>query len=423
MPGPLNLSFRRFAVLTKTLSFDGYRHLIPDTRLEENIVTLATEATYPYFTEEHLMFRETVKKFCQTEIAPHTEEWDEAGIFPRDIFKKAADLGLFGIRIDPKWGGSGLDWWATAAYLEGLSHCNNGGVAMGLMVQSDITLPVLAELGTDDQKEEFLAPAVAGDRVAALGISEPGGGSDVAAIKTRARLQEDELVISGQKLWITNGTRADFIILAVRTGEEGHRGVSLVLFPTDVKGFSVGKKIHKVGNLSSDTAELFFDNCRVPLRYVLGEMDRGFYYTMHNFQGERLAAAISAVFQMERAMEYAIAYGKERTAFGKPVGQFQVWKHKFAEHLTSIEAAKWLAYRALDLVNRGQRAVREITMAKLFASDLSQRVTYDCMQIFGGFGYTTEYPISRFWRDVRLHTIGAGTSEIMKEIIAKEEKL
>jgi citronellyl-CoA dehydrogenase len=386
---------------------------------------VATEARaeYPYFTEEHHMLRQTVKQFCQAEIAPHTEEWDEAGIFPREIFKKAADLGLFGIRIDPRWGGSGLDWWATAAYLEGLSYCNNGGVGMALMVQSDITLPVLAELGTDEQREEFLKPAVAGDLIAALGISEPGGGSDVAAIKTRARIEGDEFVISGQKLWITNGTRADFIILAVRTGEEGHRGISMVLLPTDVKGFAVGKKLKKVGNLSSDTAELFFDNCRIPRRYLLGELNKGFYYTMHNFQGERLAAAISAVAVMERAMEYAIAYGKERMAFGRPIGEFQVWRHRFAEHLTNIEAAKWLTYRALDLVNRGERAVREITMAKLFTSELSQRVAYDCMQIFGGFGYTTEYPISRIWRDVRLHTIGAGTSEIMKEILVKEEKL
>ncbi len=386
-------------------------------------VATEAKAEYPYFTEEHHMLRQTVKQFCQAEIAPHTEEWDEAGIFPREIFKKAAELGLFGIRIDPRWGGSGLDWWATAAYLEGLSYCNNGGVGMALMVQSDITLPVLAELGTDEQKEEFLKPAVAGDLIAALGISEPGGGSDVAAIKTRARMEGDEFVISGQKLWITNGTRADFIILAVRTGEESHRGISLVLFPTDVKGFAVGKKLKKVGNLSSDTAELFFDNCRIPQRYLLGELNKGFYYTMQNFQGERLAASISAVAVMERAMEQAIAYGKERMAFGRPIGEFQVWRHRFAEHLTSIEAAKWLTYRALDLVNRGERAVREITMAKLFTSELSQRVAYDCMQIFGGFGYTTEYPISRIWRDVRLHTIGAGTSEIMKEILVKEERL
>jgi citronellyl-CoA dehydrogenase len=383
----------------------------------------ATNPEYPYFNEEHFMLRDTVRQFCLNEITPHAEEWDEAGIFPKDLFKKAGELGLFGIRLDPRYGGSGLDWWATAAYLEGLSYANNGGVGMALMVQSDITLPVLDELGTDEQKEEFLRPAIAGDRIAALGISEPGGGSDVAALTTRARTEGDELVISGQKLWITNGTRADFMILAVRTAEDRYKGVSMVLFPTDVKGFSVGKKLKKVGNLSSDTAELFFDNCRIPARYVLGELNKGFYYTMHNFQGERLASAIGAVSSMERAMEWAIAYGRERMAFGKPVGEYQVWRHRFAEHLTSIEAAKWLTYRALDLVNHGQAAVREITMAKLFTSELAQKVAYDCLQIFGGFGYTTDYPISRFWRDVRLHTIGAGSSEIMKEIIVKQEKL
>ncbi|MBO0720693.1 MAG: acyl-CoA dehydrogenase family protein [Blastocatellia bacterium] len=378
---------------------------------------------YPYFIEEHAMLRETVKQFCQQEIAPFAEEWDEAGTFPREIFRKAADLGLFGIRINTRWGGSGLDWWATAAYLDGLSYADNGGVAMALMVQSDITLPVLQELGSDEQRDEFLTPAVAGEYIAALGISEPGGGSDVANIRTRARMDGDDFVISGQKLWITNGTRADFIILAVRTGEEGHRGISLVLFPTKTKGFSIGKKLKKIGNLSSDTAELFFDNCRLPKRYLLGELDRGFYYTMENFQGERLAAALGAVYKMERALEYAIEYGKERYAFGQAVGSFQIWRHRFAEHLTSIEAAKWLAYRALDLMNRGEKCLREVTMAKLFASELDQKVMYDCMQIMGGFAYTTEYPIGRAWRDARLNTIGAGTSEIMKEIIAKDAKI
>ena len=380
-------------------------------------------SAYPYFSDEHVMLRDTVREFTSKELAPHTEEWDEAGIFPREVFKKAGDLGLFGIRIDPRFGGSGLDWWATTAYLEGLSYASNGGVQMALMVQSDITLPVLDELGTDEQKEEFLRPGVSGDYIAALGISEPGGGSDVASLKTRARIDGDDFVISGQKLWITNGTRADFIILAVRTGEDGHRGVSMVIFPTNTKGFSVGKKLKKVGNLSSDTAELFFDNCRIPRRYLLGELNRGFYYTMHNFQGERLASAIGAVASMERSLELAIAYGQEREAFGRPIGQNQVWKHRFAEHLTSVEAAKWLTYRAVDLMNRKEQCLREVTMAKLFTSELCQRVMYDCMQIFGGFGYTTEYPISRLWRDVRLHTIGAGTSEIMKEIIAKDARI
>jgi citronellyl-CoA dehydrogenase len=381
-----------------------------------------SQLQFPYFTEEHRMLRDTVRQFAEREIAPYAEEWDAEGIFPRELFKQVGDLGLFGIRLDPKYGGSGLDWWATAAYIEGLSYTTSGAVNMAIMVQSDMTLPFIDDVGTPEQKAEFLAPAIAGDKMVALGISEPGGGSDVAAIKTRAKVDGDDLVISGQKLWITNGTRADFILLAVRTAEDRYKGITFVLFPTNVKGFSVGKKLKKVGNLASDTAELFFDNCRIPKRYVLGEMNRGFYYVMENFQGERLVSAIGAVYAMERAIELAKAYGKEREAFGQPLGQFQVWRHKFAEMDTQVEAAKWLTFRALDLYNRKLKAIREITMSKLHTSDLSQRVMYDCMQIFGGFGYTTEYPISRFWRDVRLHTIGAGASEVMKEILAKLEE-
>ena len=391
--------------------------------MSDVLVAAEQKAEYPYFTEEHEMIRRTVKRFCLEEIAPHAEEWDHAGIFPRELFKKAANIGLFGIRLEPEFGGLGLDWWASAAYMEAMAYSDSGSVNMALMVQSEITLPALAELGTREQKEEFLRPAIAGDTIAALGISEPGGGSDVAALTTRARADGDDLVISGQKLWITNGTRADFIILAVRTGGEGYKGVSLVLFPTRTKGFSVGKKLKKVGNMASDTAELFFDECRIPRRNILGEQEKGFYYVMHNFQGERLAAATLALAASEKAVRDALDYGANRRAFGQPIRNFQVWRHRFAEHLTNIEAGRWLTYRALDLLNRKQKCVREVTMAKLFTSELSQKVTYDCMQFFGGFGYTTEYPIGRAWRDVRLNTIGAGTSEIMKEILAKEEKI
>jgi citronellyl-CoA dehydrogenase len=391
--------------------------------MSQTLVAAETKQEFPYFTEEHEMIRQTVKRFCREEIAPYAEKWDHEGIFPRELFKKAANIGLFGIRIDPEWGGSGLDWWASAAYMEAMAYSDSGSVNMAFMVQSDITLPVLEELGTREQKEEFLRPAIAGDMIAALGISEPGGGSDVAAMKTRARRDGGDFVISGQKLWITNGTRADFIILGVRTAEDVHKGVSMVILPTKTKGFKVGKKLNKVGNMASDTAELFFDECRIPERYLLGEFNKGFYYIMHNFQGERLAASLGAMAGAEKAVRYALEYGAERTAFGSPIRKFQVWKHKFAEHLTNIEAGKWLTYRALDLMNRGQKCTREVSMAKLYSSELCQRVMYDCMQIFGGFGYTTEYPIGRSWRDVRLHTIGAGTSEIMKEIIAKEEKI
>jgi len=389
------------------------------TRMTPPLVE-AAPAAYPPFTAEHDLIRQTVKRFCREEIAPFAQEWDEAGIFPREIFRKAADLGLFGIRIPAELGGSGLDWWASAAALESFAWADSPGVGMGLMVQAELTVPIIHELGTPEQKHVFLRPAMTGEWIGALGISEPGGGSDVAALRTTARPAGDELVISGQKLWITNGSRADFIVLAVRTGDAGHRGVSLVLFPTATPGFSVGKKLKKVGNLCSDTAELFFDDCRIPARYILGEKNRGFYYIMHNFQGERLASSIMMVSCMDRCLDLAIQYGRDRSAFGSPVGSYQVWRHKFAEHRTNVEAARWLVYRALDLTNRGQKAVREITMVKLYASELAQRLSYDCMQIFGGFGYTTEYPISRYWRDLRLYTIGAGTSEIMKEIVAKE---
>lgn len=386
-------------------------------------LTAETAAVFPPFTDEHDLIRQTVKRFCREEIAPFAQEWDEAGIFPREIFRKAADLGLFGIRIPTEYGGSGLDWWASVAALESMAWADSPGTGMGLMVQGELTIPIVNELGTAEHKEVFMRPAIAGEWVGALGISEPGGGSDVAALRTTARADGADLVISGQKLWITNGSRADFIVLAVRTGESGHRGISLALFPTSTPGFSVGKKLKKVGNLCSDTAELFFDDCRIPARYILGEKNRGFYYILHNFQGERLASAIMMVSSMARCLDLAIQYGKDRNAFGNPIGSYQVWRHRFAEHRTSVEAARWLVYRAVDLTNRGQKAVREITMAKLYASELAQKLSYDCMQIFGGFGYTTEYPISRFWRDLRLYTIGAGTSEIMKEIIAKEEAL
>jgi citronellyl-CoA dehydrogenase len=290
---------------------------------------------------------------------------------------------------------------------------------MGLLVQGQIATPIIDELGTDEQKREFLAPAIAGEKIAALGISEPSCGSDVANLKTTARRVGDEYVISGSKMWITNGTRADFITLGVRTGEAGYPGISLVTFPTDVKGFSVSKKLEKIGNLSSDTAILYFEDCRIPIRYLLGKENEGFYYIMSNFQGERLVAAIIAVAGMELMVEGALRYGQEREAFGRPLIQYQVWRHKFVDHLTAIAAAKELTYHAVDLFDRKEGHLREVSMAKLFAGDLAQRVAYDCQQFYGGMGYIDETHIARAWRDIRLISIGGGTSEIMKEIIAK----
>ncbi|MCY1014871.1 acyl-CoA dehydrogenase family protein [Pyxidicoccus sp. MSG2] len=372
------------------------------------------------FTEEHEAFRKSVRAFVEKEMAPHGLEWDRAGIFPKELFKKCGELGFLGINHDPKYGGSGLDYWYVTAFAEELARSYNAGVNMALLVQSQMATPIINEIGTDEQKREFLEPALKGEKIAALGVSEPGCGSDVASIKTTARRDGDDYVINGSKMWITNGTRADFITLAVRTGGEGYGGISLVTFPTDVKGFGVSKKLDKVGNLSSDTAILYFEDCRIPARYVLGEENEGFYSIMTNFQGERLVGAITTVAGMERMVEDSIRYGTEREAFGRPLLKFQVWRHKFVEHLTAIEAAKRLTYHAVDTYDRKEvPAVKEISMAKLFAGDLAQRVAYDCQQFFGGMGYIEETPIARMWRDVRLITIGGGTSEVMKEILSK----
>lgn len=377
------------------------------------------------FTEEHEAFRKTVRTWVEKELAPHALEWDEAGIFPREVFKSAGDLGLLGMRHDPKYGGSGLDYWYVVAFAEELCRSHNAGVNMALMVQAEMATPIISEIGTDEQKKLFLEPAMRGEKIAALGVSEPNCGSDVASIRTTARKDGDDYVINGSKMWITNGTRADFITLAVRTGEAGYGGVSLVTFPTDVKGFSVAKKLEKVGNLSSDTAILYFEDCRIPQRYLLGEENAGFYHIMTNFQSERLVGALAANTAMEVMLEDSIRYGFEREAFGRPIIKFQVWRHKFVEHMAGAEAGKRLCYHAAHLFDdylskRSEYApVKEISMAKLYSGDLAQKVAYDCMQFHGGMGYVTETHVARAWRDIRLITIGGGTSEVMKEIVSK----
>ena len=378
------------------------------------------------FDEQHETLRKTVRDFAEKEIAPFAEEWDDAEIFPREIFKKAGDLGLLGMRFDPEAGGMGLtDYRYTVAYGEALTFSKSAGVNMALMVQSDMATPVINDLATKEQKEEFLAPAIKGEKIAALGVSEPSVGSDVANLKTTAKkVAGGDYVINGAKTFITNGTRADFITLLVRTGDVGFGGVSIFLFPTDTKGYAIGKKLKKIGNRASDTAELSFDNCRLPARYLLGEENMGFIYLMNNFQSERLIAAVAACAGMKKMIEGAIKYGHEREAFGKPIIKHQVWRHKFAEMISEVEAAQQLTYHACELYDRekyhgGRPAVKEISMAKLVSCDLIQKVAYNCQQFHGGYGYMLEYDISRAWVDARLLPIGGGTSEIMKEIIAK----
>lgn len=378
---------------------------------------------FPPWTDEHDQLRQTIRDYAETQLAPNAHEWDRAGEFPREVFTQLADLGVLGIRMPEEIGGLGLNWWYTVAFIEGLMHAKNSGLLMSVLVDTDMATPIINEIGTDEQKREFLAPTIAGERIAALGVTEPGCGSDVAALRTTATQDGDDYVINGAKTYITNASFADYITLAVRTGEDGHGGISLVLFPTDTKGFSVGRKLDKLGTRSVDSCEIHFDNCRIPRRNLLGHENAGFYYIMTNFQGERLVAAVMAYAGMEISLRDAIRYGSERKAFGRAIGKFQVWRHKFAEHLTSLEAAKALTYQAVQHIESGEDPTKLVSMAKLFCGDLAQRVTYDCLQLHGGYGFIEEYDICRTYRDVRLLPIGGGTSEVMKEIIWKWDEM
>ena len=373
----------------------------------------------PHETDEHRMFRATARAFVEKELTPHVEQWEKDHWFPNSVFKRVGEMGFLGLRVPEEFGGMGLDWWYTTIWMEELCRSRCAGMNMALAVQSDMATPIIGEIGTDEQKAEFWTPAITGEKIAALGISEPDAGSDVASISTTARRDGDDYVINGAKTWITSGKRCDFITLAVRTGDAGFGGISLVLFPTDTPGFTVSRTLDKIGNHPSDTAEIAFEDCRIPARYLLGQENMGFYYIMQNFQGERLVAAIMAVAGIQQAWEEAVEYGRERKAFGRPIVKFQVWRHKLVEHLTTLEAARRLNYFAVDLIERGEASVEAISMAKLFAADAAQKIVYDLQQLYGGYGYVNEYAISRVWRDIRLLTIGGGTSEIMKEIIGK----
>ena len=373
-----------------------------------------------WFTESHEIFRKEFRRFVETELAPFADEWEEAEIFPREIFDRFGKLGFFGVRYPEEQGGLGGDVWYTVVMCEEFPRSLTAGLPMAMMVQSEMATPIIGEIGTDEQIEEFLKPAIRGEKIAALGVSEPGAGSDVAGIKTTANKDGDDYIINGSKMWITNGTRADFITLAARTGDSRHGGISLFTFPTDTPGFSVSGTIKKMGNKCSDTAVLYFEDCRIPKRYLLGEEGHGFYHIMTNFQGERLVGALMGVSGAQFALDETIRYVKEREAFGRPLAGFQVTRHKIVDLQTEIEAARWLTYRATELfAEQGSAATKEISMAKLYAAEVARRTADACVQMHGGMGYSDETFISRYFRDVRLLPIGGGASEIMKEIIGK----
>lgn len=370
------------------------------------------------FTEEHDRFREEFRAYVAQELAPYAREWEKAGKFPRDVFRKMGAKGYLGLRFPQEVGGRGGDYWFTVCYAEELVRSHFSGLSLSLMIQSDMATPVIHEVGTSEQIEEFLKPAIRGETIAAVGVTERGAGSDLTRIQTSARKVSGDYVINGSKMFITNGTYADFITLAVRTGGDPIGGISLFLFPTDTRGFRVVQELKLIGNRGSGTAELSFDNCRIPKRFLLGRENRGFEYIMKHFQGERLIAAVNAVARGQQAVDTAIRYGQRRKAFNQPIARFQVWRHTFADLYTQLEAARRLTYHACEMFDRGVSAIMEISMAKLFACETCCKIMDRCLQFHGGYGYLDEFSVSRDWRDARLMPIGFGTSEIMRELIS-----
>ena len=380
---------------------------------------------FSYFTAEHEAFRRVVRRFVETEINPHVEEWEAARIWPaREVLKKMGGLGLLGLNYPEEYGGGGVDYWYSAVLLEELGRADCAAVPMGIAVHTDMATPALAEFGSDDLKRRFLAPAIAGDLVAAIGVSEPDAGSDVAAIRTRAVADGDDYVINGSKMWITNGTQADFVTLLARTsGERGFRGLSLIVVPTDTPGFHVSRKLEKLGNHASDTAILTFEEMRVPQANRIGEEGLGFILQMKQFQRERLAGSLMSTAGMEKIIRMTIAYCRERHTFGRPLIDNQVIHFRLCELLTEVEALRQLNYHCIRLLVAGEDVTKDVSMAKLKAGRLAREVADSCLQFHGGMGYVEEYPMARYFRDARLLSIGGGADEIMLGIIAKYENI
>jgi citronellyl-CoA dehydrogenase len=381
------------------------------------------------FREEHEQFRKTVRAFAEKELRPQVDAWEEEGVFPRSVFERAGELGILGAHYPEHVGGAGGDFWFSVVKSEELPRCNSAGTALGLLVQSDMATPAIADLGTKAQHEEFLAPALRGEKIACLGVSEPDAGSDVAGIKTWARKDGDDYIVNGSKTYITNGSRADFITLLVKTNPEaGAHGCSFFLVPTATKGFGISKKLSKIGNLASDTAELHFEEMRVPSRYLLGEENMGFMYLMQNFQTERLIGSTSALSGAQIMLDEAIQYARDRKIMGKPLIKREYWQQTIAGLQTKIEAARSLCYRAAADYQRekyelkqplSMETVKLISMCKVFVGDVTTEVMDQALQMHGGAGYIEEYPIARAWRDQRLFRIGGGTTETMRYYVAK----
>ncbi|MCX5852878.1 MAG: acyl-CoA dehydrogenase family protein [Deltaproteobacteria bacterium] len=372
-----------------------------------------------YFSESHTMLRDSIRRFIAREITPHLDKWEEEGIIPLELYKKAGDAGFIGLGYPEEYGGTPGDIFHQVAYMEEIMRCGAVGLASSLGV-SAIAVPPILVLGTEEQKKKYVPPVLAGDKIAVLGVTEPSGGSDVANLLTRAVRKGDRYIVNGSKTFITSGTRADYVTTAVRTGGPGHKGISILIIEKGTPGFTVSKKLEKMGWWSSDTAELSFQDCEVPAENLLGEENKGFAGIMVNFQKERLYLAVEAHAVAELALEESIKYARERVAFGKPLTGFQVTRHKLAEMATLVEASKQLNYSIAAKIGNGQPCFKEVCMAKNFATKACDRVVYDAVQIHGGYGYCREYVVERLYRDSRLFAIGGGTYEIMNEVISKQ---
>lgn len=372
-----------------------------------------------YFSEEHELFRASFKDFLQKEVVPHIEKWEKTGTIERFIWKKFGEMGFLGLTYSETYGGLNLDLFYTVIFLEELQKIRSSGFAAAMWAHTYLAMTHLNAEGDERIKQNYLAPSISGDKIGALCITEPFGGSDVAGMRTTAVKKGDKYVINGSKTFITNGVYADYYVVAAKTNPElGNKGISLFLVDTNTKGISA-TKLDKLGWRASDTAEIAFEDVEIPLENLMGEEGKGFAYIMQHFALERLVMAINAHARAEYAIDYTLEYMSQREAFGKSIDKFQALRHRIVDHATEIAHCKVFNYVAVDRLNKGEYVVKEATMAKLKSTKVADEAIYDCLQMLGGYGYMEEYPLARLLRDSRLGPIGGGTSEILREILSK----
>lgn len=372
-----------------------------------------------YFSGTRQLVRDSVRRFVQREIMPHVDTWEEQGEIPRDLYRRAGAAGVLGIGHPERWGGTGFDVFSKIAASEELMRCGSGGVVASLG-SLDIGLPPVWKSGSESLQKRICPPAIAGEKVQCLAVTEPGGGSDVASLRTRAVRDGEAYRVSGSKTYITSGCNADFYTVAVRTGGEGHSGISLLLVERGTPGFTIGRKLRKMGWWASDTAELFFDDAVVPLANLIGEENQGFRAIMANFQMERLSLCVMAYMTAQLALDASLQWVKERQAFGQSLARFQVLRHRLAEMATQVDVAKEYTWRVAARMQAGEDVIREVSMAKNFCTRVSDHVTHEAVQMFGGMGYMRESLVERLYRDNRILSIGGGTYEVMNEVIARQ---